>query len=185
MRASDRDKNVFFRLLVAISTDVTGWIVTSSFSQILTIVSASKFTNLSWSSLKVGWLLCLASFARWFLKTTCISSGVEASLRSVQSQQSTDERIELHQEIMRASDRDKNVFFRLTKNQRSTSSQFTQVLRENDKEASTPEDIHVVFKNHLAKLAKQSNHPTFNEDHDKLVNLDAETIVNICDLMFV
>jgi hypothetical protein len=39
----------------------------------------------------------------------------------------------------------------------------------------------VVFKDQFAKLAKQSNHPTFNEDHDKLVNLDAETIVNICE----
>lgn len=39
----------------------------------------------------------------------------------------------------------------------------------------------MVFKDHCAKLAKQSNHPTFNEDHDKLVNLDAETIINICD----
>ena len=74
--------------------------------------------------------------------------------RSVQRQQSADERIELHQEIMRASDRDKNVFFQLIKNQRFTSSQFTQVLRENDKEASTLEDINVVFKDHYAKLAK-------------------------------
>ena len=55
---------------------------------------------------------------------------------------------------MRASDRDKNLFFRLIKNQRSTSSQFTQVLRENDKETSTPEDINLIFKNHFAKLAK-------------------------------
>ena len=82
---------------------------------------------------------------------------------------------------MRASDKDKNVLFRLVKNQRSTSSQCTQVLRANDKEASTPEDINVVFKDQFAKLAKQSNHPTFNEHHDKLVNLDAETIVNICE----
>ena len=71
---------------------------------------------------------------------------VRRAVRSVQSQQSTDERIELHQEIMRASDRDKNVLFRLIKNQRSISSQFTQVLRANDKEAATPEDINVVFK---------------------------------------
>jgi len=76
---------------------------------------------------------------------------------------------------MRASDRDKNLFFRLIKNQRSTSSQFTQVLRANDKEASTPEDINLIFKDHFAKLANQSNHPTLNEDNDKLVNLDAET----------
>ena len=82
---------------------------------------------------------------------------------------------------MGASEGDKNYFFRLIKNQRSTSSQFTQVLQANDKEASTPEDIHLVFKDHFAKLAKQGNHPTFNEDHDKLVNLDAETIINICD----
>jgi hypothetical protein len=47
---------------------------------------------------------------------------------------------------MRASDRDKNVLFRLIKNQRSTSSLFTQVLRVNDKEVATPEDINVVFK---------------------------------------
>jgi len=82
---------------------------------------------------------------------------------------------------MSASERDNNLFFRLIKNQRSTSSQFTQVLQANDKEACTPEDINLVFKDHFAKLAKQSNHPTFNEDHDKLVNLDAETIVNICE----
>lgn len=33
---------------------------------------------------------------------------LEGAVRSVQRQQSADERIELHQEIMRASDRDKN-----------------------------------------------------------------------------
>ena len=32
------------------------------------------------------------------------------AVRSVQRKQSADERIELHQEIMRASDRDKNLF---------------------------------------------------------------------------
>lgn len=71
---------------------------------------------------------------------------------------STDERIELHLEIMRASDRDEKLIFRLIKNQRSTSAQFTRVLRENDKEASSPEDRNVVFKDYFAKLAKQSNH---------------------------
>ena len=52
------------------------------------------------------------------------------TVRSVQRQQRVIERIELHQEIMRASDRDTNFFYRL--NQRSTSSQFNQVLQAND-----------------------------------------------------
>ncbi|CAG2210120.1 unnamed protein product [Mytilus edulis] len=103
------------------------------------------------------------------------------SVRSIQRQQTADKRIKLHEEIMMASDRDKDLFFRLIKTQRSSSSQFTHTLRTEEKEASTPNEINNVFKDHFEKLAKTNSNPNFNIGHDNLVKLDMETIVNICE----
>ncbi|CAG2220436.1 unnamed protein product [Mytilus edulis] len=103
------------------------------------------------------------------------------SVRSIQRQQTADKRIKLHEEIMMASDRDKDLFFRLIKTQRSSSSQFTHTLRTEEKEASTPNEINNVFKDHFEKLAKTNSNPIFNIGHDNLVMLDMETIVNICE----
>ncbi|VDI36138.1 Hypothetical predicted protein [Mytilus galloprovincialis] len=80
-----------------------------------------------------------------------------------------------------ASDRDKDLFFRLIKTQRSSSSHFTHTLRTEEKEASTPNEINNVFKEHFEKLAKTNSNPSFNIGHDNLVKLDVETIVNICE----
>ncbi|CAG2237196.1 unnamed protein product [Mytilus edulis] len=82
---------------------------------------------------------------------------------------------------MMASDRDKDLFFRLIKTQRSSSSQFTHTLRTEEKEASTPNEMNNVFKEHFEKLAKTNSNPSFNIGHDNLVKLDVETIVNICE----
>ncbi|VDI68531.1 Hypothetical predicted protein [Mytilus galloprovincialis] len=99
------------------------------------------------------------------------------SVRSIQRQHTADKRIKLHEEIMMASDRDKDLFFRLIKTQRSSSSQFTHTLRTEEKEASTPNEINNVFKDHFEKLAKTNSNPNFNIGHDNLVKLDMETIV--------
>ncbi|XP_063436501.1 uncharacterized protein LOC134717932 [Mytilus trossulus] len=82
---------------------------------------------------------------------------------------------------MKASDRDNELFFRLIKTQRSSSSQFTHTLQTPDKEASTPDDINELFKEHFANLAKTKDNPFFDKEHDNLVKLDAETIVNLCE----
>ncbi|CAC5409253.1 unnamed protein product [Mytilus coruscus] len=82
---------------------------------------------------------------------------------------------------MMASDRDKDLFFRLIKTQRSSSSQFTHTLRTDEKEASTPNKMNSIFKEHFEKLAKTNSNPSFNKDHDNLVKIDVETIVNICE----
>ncbi|CAG2217043.1 unnamed protein product [Mytilus edulis] len=103
------------------------------------------------------------------------------SVRSIQRQQTADKRIKLHEEIMMASDRDKDLFFRLIKTQRSSSSHFTHTLRTEEKEASTPNEINNVFKEHFEKLAKTNSNPSFNIGHDNLVKLDMEAIVNICE----
>ncbi|CAG2190405.1 unnamed protein product [Mytilus edulis] len=102
-------------------------------------------------------------------------------VRSIQRQQSADKRNQLHEEIMKASDRDNELFFRLIKTQRSSSSQFTHTLQTPDKEASTPDDINELFKEHFANLAKTKDNPFFDKEHDNLVKLDAETIVNLCE----
>ncbi|CAC5367012.1 unnamed protein product [Mytilus coruscus] len=103
------------------------------------------------------------------------------TMRSIQRQQSADKRIKLHEEIMMASDRDKDLFFRLIKTQRSSSSQFTLTLRTEEKEASTPNEINSIFKEHFEKLTKTNSNPSFNIDRDNLVKIDVETIVNICE----
>ncbi|CAG2225453.1 unnamed protein product [Mytilus edulis] len=102
-------------------------------------------------------------------------------VRSIQRQQSADKRNQLHEEIMNASDRDNELFFRLIKTQRSSSSQFTHTLQTPDKEASTPDDINELFKEHFANLAKTKENPFFDKEHDNLVKLDAETIVKLCE----
>ncbi|CAC5417304.1 unnamed protein product [Mytilus coruscus] len=107
--------------------------------------------------------------------------GSKRTVRSIQRQQSVDKRNQLHEEIMRASDRDEDLFFRLIKTQRSSSSQFTHTLQTADKEASTPDDMNDLFKEHFANLAKTKVNRLFNEEHDNLVNLDAETIVKLCE----
>ncbi|VDI31262.1 Hypothetical predicted protein [Mytilus galloprovincialis] len=58
---------------------------------------------------------------------------------------------------------------------------FTHTLRTEEKEASTPNEINNVFKDHFEKLAKTNSNPNFNIGHDNLVKLDMETIVNICE----
>ncbi|CAG2248365.1 unnamed protein product [Mytilus edulis] len=100
-------------------------------------------------------------------------------VRSIQRQQSADKRNQLHEEIMKASDRDNELFFRLIKTQRSSSSQFTHILQTPDKEASTPDDINELFKEHFANLAKTNENPFFDKEHDNLVKLDAETIQGV------
>ena len=103
------------------------------------------------------------------------------NIRSVQRQQVAIKRNTLHQEIMEASSRDKNLFFKLVKSQRATSAHSTQILRKDDKEYSTVEDIIAVFKNHFEQLAEPKNLPTFDEEHNNLVKADAELIINICE----
>ncbi|CAG2199410.1 unnamed protein product [Mytilus edulis] len=88
------------------------------------------------------------------------------SVRSIQRQQTADKEL--------------NVM-RLIKTQRSSSSHFTHTLRTEEKEASTPNEINNVFKEHFEKLAKTNSNPSFNIGHDNLVKLDVETIVNICE----
>ncbi|CAC5375371.1 unnamed protein product [Mytilus coruscus] len=80
-----------------------------------------------------------------------------------------------------ASDRDKDLFFRLINTRRSSSSQFTHTLRTEEKEASTPNEMNSIFKEHFEKLTKTNSNPSFNIDHDNLVKIDVETIVNICE----
>ncbi|CAC5367015.1 unnamed protein product [Mytilus coruscus] len=82
---------------------------------------------------------------------------------------------------MMASDRDKDLFFRLIKTHRSSSSQITHTLRTEEKEASTPNEINSIFKEHFEKLTKTNSNPSFNIDRDNLVKIDVETIVNICE----
>ncbi|CAG2247840.1 unnamed protein product [Mytilus edulis] len=102
-------------------------------------------------------------------------------VRSIQRQQSADKRNQLHEEIMKASDRDNELFFRLIKTQRSSSSQFTHTLQTPDKEASKPDDINELFKEHFVNLAKTNENPFFDKEHDNLVKLNAETIVKLCE----
>ena len=45
----------------------------------------------------------------------------------------------------------------------------TQILRKDDKEYSTVEDIIAVFKNHFEQLAEPKNLQTFDEEHNDLV----------------
>ncbi|CAG2239967.1 unnamed protein product [Mytilus edulis] len=71
--------------------------------------------------------------------------------------------------------------FDLLKLKQSSASQFTHTIRTEEKEASTPNEINNVFKDHFEKLAKTNSNPNFNIGHDNLVKLDMETIVNICE----
>ncbi|CAC5398449.1 unnamed protein product [Mytilus coruscus] len=102
-------------------------------------------------------------------------------VRSIQRQQSADKRNQLHEEIMKAYDRDKELFFRLIKFQRFSSSQFTHTLQTPDKEASTPDDMNELFKEYFANLAKTNANPFFDKEHDNLVKIDAKTIVKLCE----
>ncbi|CAC5416031.1 unnamed protein product [Mytilus coruscus] len=80
---------------------------------------------------------------------------------------------------MKASDRDKDLFFRLMKTQRSSSFQSAHTLHTEEKEASAPEDINNLFKDHFSMLAQTNSNSFFNEKHDNLVKLDVESIVYI------
>ena len=59
--------------------------------------------------------------------------------RSIQRQQTTEERTKLHEEIMESSDRDTQLFFKLIKNQRASSTVDTQILRVEQNEFTTPQ----------------------------------------------
>ncbi|VDH91245.1 Hypothetical predicted protein [Mytilus galloprovincialis] len=71
--------------------------------------------------------------------------------------------------------------FQLIKTQRSSSSQFTHTPQTPDKEASKPDDINELFKEHFVNLAKTNENPFFDKEHDNLVKLNAETIVKLCE----
>jgi hypothetical protein len=65
---------------------------------------------------------------------------------------------------------------------RCSAVKLSQILRVEQNEFTTPAEINETFRNHFANLAEPKQNLKFNEVHDRQVKIDAELIINICEI---
>ena len=101
-------------------------------------------------------------------------------LRSEQRRAAAQRRDTKIESIMAAGN-DSKVFFGLVKSQRKTANVQTDSLKVNGILCETPEEVCQGWATHFQNLASPLQNEKFDSDYKRLVDMDIESISNICE----
>ena len=85
-------------------------------------------------------------------------------------------------EAIMSAGNDSKAFFGLIKSQRKTVSAQTECLKVNDTMCQTPEEVCQGWATHFQNLALPLQKESFDSEYKSLVDMDVESIANICEM---